>query len=208
MKYSQDIKQEALSRYKCGSDSVKNIIEDLNVPRSTLYYWIKQEAVLPSCRYAKQPAVSQKKYEDLRRHTAKLEQYVSAAKDINLSSLLTLDEKLELYDLHEGKYSSKILCEVLGISRGTYSKRIVNHKNPTVSEEHRAAVKERVIEIFDKSQQRYGSDKILALLVSYIFFEHSLPHCSITVFPKSAESAFVLFTSAPRFFFCASFSSA
>lgn len=53
MKYSQDIKQEALSRYKCGSDSVKNIIEDLNVPRSTLYYWIKQEAVLPSCRYAK-----------------------------------------------------------------------------------------------------------------------------------------------------------
>ena len=90
MKYSQDIKQEALSRYKCGSDSVKNIIEDLNVPRSTLYYWIKQEAVLPSCRYAKQPAVSQKKYEDLRRHTAKLEQYVSAAKDINLSSLLTL----------------------------------------------------------------------------------------------------------------------
>ena len=164
MKYSQDIKQEALSRYKCGSDSVKNIIEDLNVPRSTLYYWIKQEAVLPSCRYAKQPAVSQKKYEDLRRHTAKLEQYVSAAKDINLSSLLTLDEKLELYDLHEGKYSSKILCEVLGISRGTYSKRIVNHKNPTVSEEHRAAVKERVIEIFDKSQQRYGSDKILALL--------------------------------------------
>ena len=128
MKYSQDIKQEALSRYKCGSDSVKNIIEDLNVPRSTLYYWIKQEAVLPSCRYAKQPAVSQKKYEDLRRHTAKLEQYVSAAKDINLSSLLTLDEKLELYDLHEGKYSSKILCEVLGISRGTYSKRIVGRR--------------------------------------------------------------------------------
>ena len=83
---------------------------------------------MPSCRYAKQPAVSQKKYEDLRRHTAKLEQYVSAAKDINLSSLLTLDEKLELYDLHEGKYSSKILCEVLGISRGTYSKRIANHK--------------------------------------------------------------------------------
>ena len=74
MKCSQDIKQEALSRYKCGSDSVKNIIEDLNVPRSTLYYWIKQEAVLPSCRYAKQHAVSQKKYEDLRRHTAKLEQ--------------------------------------------------------------------------------------------------------------------------------------
>ena len=31
MKYSQDIKQEALSRYKCGSYSVKNIIEDLNV---------------------------------------------------------------------------------------------------------------------------------------------------------------------------------
>lgn len=108
--------------------------------------------------------MSQKEYEDLCRHTAKLGQYVSAAKDISLSSLLTLDEKLELYNLYEGKYSSKILCEVLGISRGTYLKRIVNHKNPTVCEEHRAAVKERVIEIFDKSRQRYGADKILAVL--------------------------------------------
>lgn len=40
---------------------------------------------------------------EIRLIQAIVEQYVSAAKDINLSSLLTLDEKLELYDLHEGK---------------------------------------------------------------------------------------------------------
>lgn len=161
--YSQDIKQEALSRYNCGSESVQSIIEDLSIPLSTLYYWIKQQ-VLPSCRYAKKPAVSQKEYEDLRRHAAKLEQYVSAAKDIGLSSLLTLDEKLELYGLYEGKYSAKILCEVLGISRGTYSNRIVNHREPAYVSEHRAEIKERLVEIFDNSQQRYGADKILAVL--------------------------------------------
>ena len=161
--YSKELKKSVLEEMHSGS-SVSDISGKYAISRSTLYSWKREGKELPSCKYAKKQAVSQKDYEDLRRHAAKLEQFVSASKDIGLSYLLTLDEKLELYDIYKGSYSAKLLCEILGISRGTYSNRIVNHKVPTYSTEHRAEVKERVIEIFDKSQQRYGSDKILATL--------------------------------------------
>ena len=78
--------------------------------------------------------------------------------------MLPLDEKIELFYEYQEKYSAKVLCEVLGISRGTYSNRIVNQKDPVFWSEHRAEIEKRVIEIFDKSQQRFGADKILATL--------------------------------------------
>lgn len=108
--------------------------------------------------------MSQKDYADLLRHTKKLEKIVSATKELSLNSLLTLEEKLELFYEYQDQYSSKVLCEVLGISRGTYSNCIVNQKNPVFWSEHRAEIEKRVIEVFDKSQQRFGADKILATL--------------------------------------------
>lgn len=170
--YSEKIKAAVISEYHSGAQVV-SLSEKYGVSQSTIYSWTSKSATLPSSKYAKKPAVRQKDYEDLRRHSEKLEQIVSAFKELYLCSLLTLDEKLGLYYEYQGKYSSKVLCEVLGLSRGTYSKRIVNHREPSYTAEHRAEVKERLTEIFDNSQQHFGADKLLAVLQKKVFIPQS-----------------------------------
>lgn len=176
--YSEKIKAAVISEYHSGAQVV-SLSEKYGVSQSTIYSWTSKSATLPSSKYAKKPAVRQKDYEDLRRHSEKLEQIVSAFKELYLCSLLTLDEKLGLYYEYQGKYSSKVLCEVLGLSRGTYSKRIVNHREPSYTAEHRAEVKERLTEIFDNSQQRFGADKLLAVLQKEGFHTSKQTVCSI-----------------------------
>lgn len=176
--YSEEIKAAVIGEYHSGAQVV-SLSEKYGVSQSTIYSWTSKSVTLPSSKYAKKPAVRQKDYEDLRCHSEKLEQIVSAFKELYLFSLLTLDEKLGLYYEYQGKYSSKVLCEVLGLSRGTYSKRIVNHREPSYTAEHRAEVKERLTEVFDNSQQRFGADKLLAVLQKEDFHTSKQTVCSI-----------------------------
>lgn len=63
------------------------------------------------------------------------------------------------------EYSARVLCEALSIARGTYhKKRIVKQDNPTVYAQRRKEISEQVRAVFQESDQRYGADKIVAVL--------------------------------------------
>ena len=42
MKYSTEMKENAISRYQSGKETTTSIISELGIPRSTFYGWIKE----------------------------------------------------------------------------------------------------------------------------------------------------------------------
>ena len=76
----------------------------------------------------------------------------------------SLQEKLqELAKLH-GQYSVHALCEALCVSRGTFYNHIFRRKEVTAYDKRRAEMKEHIQAAFDESQQRFGANKIAAVL--------------------------------------------
>ena len=63
-----------------------------------------------------------------------------------------------------GQYSVHALCEALCVSRGTFYNHIFRRKEVTAYDKRRAEMKEHIQAAFDESQQRFGANKIAAVL--------------------------------------------
>lgn len=63
----------------------------------------------------------------------------------------------DLYSVHE-------LCEALDVSRGTFYNHIFRRVDRSKYEEEKTQLMLKVKQIFDDSEQRYGADKIRAVL--------------------------------------------
>ena len=63
-----------------------------------------------------------------------------------------------------GQYSVHALCEALCVSRGTFYNHIFRRKEVTAYDKRRAEMKEHMQTAFDESQQRFGANKIAAVL--------------------------------------------
>ncbi len=94
----------------------------------------------------------------------KLEKKIEIFQRVNCTVLAPLQEKLqELAKLH-GQYSVHALCEALCVSRGTFYNHIFRRKDVTAYDKRRAEMKEHIQTAFDESQQRFGANKIAAVL--------------------------------------------
>ena len=62
------------------------------------------------------------------------------------------------------QFSVHTLCEALDVSRGTFYNHIFRRTEVTVNDKRREQLREQVNEIFEESQQRYGANKICAIL--------------------------------------------
>lgn len=64
-----------------------------------------------------------------------------------------------------GEYSGYILCEAMDVPRGTFYNHIYRNKREQSSySERRAILRMAIHEVFDESQQRFGAEKINAVL--------------------------------------------
>lgn len=75
-----------------------------------------------------------------------------------------LQEKLQKLAKLYGQYSVHALCEALCVSRGTFYNHIFRRKEVTAYDKRRAEMKEHVRAAFDESHQRFGANKIAAVL--------------------------------------------
>ena len=93
-----------------------------------------------------------------------MEQKIEILQRVNCTVSAPLQEKLqELAKLH-GQYSVHALCEALCVSRGTFYNHIFRRKEVTAYDKRRAEMKEHIQTAFDESQQRFGANKIAAVL--------------------------------------------
>lgn len=77
-----------------------------------------------------------------------------------LEILARLHEQFEQYSVHE-------LCEALNISRGTFYNHIFRKVDRTKYLEEQQALMLQVQQVFDKSKQRYGAEKIRVTLAEH-----------------------------------------
>ncbi len=149
-----------LKEYKAKTP-VSQIVIKNNIPRSTIYYWIKKYKQIKNLDEIKYVSA----YENEKKKNLKLLQINQVLKLVNCTINSSLQTKLkELEKLH-GKFSVRVLCEALDVSRGTFYNHILrNKKEKTSYAKRRQVLSDEILKIHEESRGLFGSDKIVAVL--------------------------------------------
>lgn len=160
MQLSIKEKQALVARYHAG-ESAAEICADVGVARSTFYTWLKPYTTTTT---ATGYTVSQPEFNKMKQKIQKLEQKVEILQKVNCTASAPLQEKLQELAKLYGQYSVHALCEALCVSRGTFYNHIFRRKEITAYDKRRAEMKEHIKVAFDESDQRFGANKIAAVL--------------------------------------------
>ena len=139
---------------------VADIAADTGVPRSTIYAWLKKEAVGSADR--EDPA---KALKALKRKVARLEGIIEILKKVGCTAADPLDKKLPAFEMLHGQYSVHMLCEALDVPRGTFYNFILrNKRSNTWYAQRREKLRTEIQRIYDDSHQVFGAAKICAVM--------------------------------------------
>ena len=162
MRYNNSKKQELVSQYYNGK-SVTEICQEHQISRSTFYSWIQAYRPVESKNSAR--TVTPKDFDSLLRRCEKQEQIIAVLKSIPAIANATTQEKLAVLESLYGQFSVHVLCEALDVPRGTFYNHIKRNKRDNSSyAKHREELRTAIQEIFEESRQRFGSEKICAVL--------------------------------------------
>lgn len=160
MRWSMEEKQSLVARYQAG-ESVVEICADTGVARSTFYTWIKPfTTTTTDSGYV----VSQQEFIKMKQRIQKLEQKIEILQKVGCTASAPLQEKLQELAKLYGQYIVHALCEALCVSRGTFYNHIFRRKEVTAYDKRRAEMREHIKMVFDESFQRFGANKIAAVL--------------------------------------------
>ena len=165
LRFTAQEKEEIVEQYWRG-ESTKSLCAHYNVPRSTLYSWLRPYKRLETFDPTTRSDITQKEYADLKRHADKQDKILEVIRISGCSPSAPLEEKLVAFRNLQDQYSARVLCDALNISRGTYHNRIINQENTTTYERCRKEISVQVLEIFEESEQRYGANKIVEVLAT------------------------------------------
>ena len=161
-KLSNQEKSDIVAAYGNGQ-TVASLCIQHNIPRSTIYLWIKRHQTL---RSSTPTSVSYNDYYNLKRRTDKLDELLKVTKAAGCGTSAPLQEKLAALEKLHGQFSVHALCEALGVARGTFYNHIFRRKDVTYYDKRREDMREHIKTVFDESRQRYGADKVCAVLAN------------------------------------------
>ncbi len=159
-KYTTKDKETVISLFMNGTP-VSKLTVDTNIPRSTIYRWIKesQASADESNEY------SPMNYYQLQRKYKKLESIVEILQRVNCKPTDSLSVKLSEMEPLYGQYSVHTLCDALCVPRGTFYNHVLRRKKTAKWYEiRREEFRERIQQIYDESKQIFGPQKICAVL--------------------------------------------
>ena len=132
----------------------------LDIPKSTIYTWIKREQQHQRKAQEKLPL---KSYRLLEQKVKRLENTIEILKSVLSPATLPLHKKVELIEQLQKKYSLRMICDALGFNRGTYYYRVLRD-NQTLYEKRKEELKPLIQKIYDDNHQIFGAEKITAIL--------------------------------------------
>ena len=115
--YTTELKENLVQRYNSG-ESVATIISDTQIPRSTLYSWIRESKESQTLVSPKE--CTKRQIARLETKIASLEERLQILKSVDCSVRSPLKEKLKCLESLSGQFSVHALCDALDVSRGTY----------------------------------------------------------------------------------------
>ena len=162
-KYSAEFKKKTIQRYEKGV-SIKILSQELGVSQSTIYQWRKQYCSIQTPNRTYTPA----EFDAVTRRLTKLEHEMEIIKASGYLSRVPLQEKLVtlegIYKQENNPYSVYELCEALDVARGTFYNHIFRRADRSKREKEQQELMLKVQQIFDDNQQRFGAEKIRAVL--------------------------------------------
>ncbi|MDN6363765.1 MAG: IS3 family transposase [Tetragenococcus koreensis] len=146
--FTPEFKKQIVDLYRSGK-SRKEIIDDYDLTPSAFDKWVRQHAQSGSFKEKDNLTPEQQELRELRKENTQLKM----ENDILKQAALIFGRKLEVIKQNKHKYSISAMCQVLGISRGSYYYEV----KKKVSE---ADLEQAIIEEFAKSRNSYGTRKL------------------------------------------------
>lgn len=122
-KYTDEQKQDIINRYVNG-ESVLDIATASQIPRSTIYSWIKEN----QNNNGKKKEVNLRNFRVLEKKVARLESIIEILQSIDCTANPPLDIKLAALEELYGQYSVHMICDALKVPRGTFYNHIFRNK--------------------------------------------------------------------------------
>jgi putative transposase len=158
-KYSDSEKQQIIDRYR-GGESVAVLSFVTATPRSTIYSWIKRASDDEGKK-----RLPNKTYRTFENKVSRLEGTIEILQKSGCRTDDPLKAKLRAIEELYGQYSVHLLCDTLGVPRGTFYNYLTrNKRDNTWYAKRREKLKIKIQEVYDDSHQIFGAAKIAALL--------------------------------------------
>jgi len=165
MKYTAAQKQSLIERYHAG-ESAATLCLQSGVPRSTFYSWLKPQRTT-AVGYNQPTEITLSEFVKLKSHAARLEKMIEVLKTVQCTATSPTQEKLAALEKLHGQYSIHLICEALDVPRGTFYNHILRNKRENKSYQfRRAQLSEQIMQVYNESNQIFGSKKIRAVLCS------------------------------------------
>lgn len=156
--YPTELKVQTVRRYEKG-ESIKALSQELHIAQSTLYQWRKEYCSIKTPKRTYTPT----EFDAISRRLRKLEHYMEIIRQTGYLSSIPLQKKLatleELYNRPENPFSVHELCDTLDVARGTFYNRIFRKADKSKYQEEQAQLMLKVKQVFDDSEQRFGSEE-------------------------------------------------
>ena len=162
--------KDAINKRCLEGESVSVVAAEMNVPRSTLYLWVKDAkaaAAEQEQKHLDSKALDQREYFKLKERVIKLEGMLEVLKTASSVIDMPLADKLKILDeLYQNEtYSVRLMCEALEVPRGTFYNYIKRgKKGNTVAARRREEMRQKITAIFYDTNQVFGAPKITAIL--------------------------------------------
>lgn len=161
--FTKEVQEKALKEYHSGKNA-REICEEYKLSRSCLYKWIKANKVHQDKKTGNK--FTYKQFESLRRQLYKLTRENEILKFAYEHFSPSLKQKLEIADLLNGKYKTKEMCRVIQVDHSTFYNHDRRRVKVTQNQIRDTQLKMQISEIYNKSEGRFGPNKIFKKLKS------------------------------------------
>ena len=159
MKEQEKLKATVLKLYSAGT-KVADIVTQTGVPRSTVYYWIKNG--IPK----ELSSLNLRDYHFLKQKCERQEKIIAILKSAPCAATAPLQERLAAIEqMVSDEYNVNTLCEALDVAKGTYYNHTLrNKRGDTKSAQRRCELFPIIEQIYHESNQTYGAGRITVVM--------------------------------------------
>ena len=151
---SIELKRKVVEDYKANIP-VRDICKKYGIPRSTIYFWLKNEKIIQNSS-----TIKYQDYYDLQHKYEKLKLEFEIYEKLHCFKDSTNIEKEVAISKFIGKYPIKAMCRVLNIPTDTLYNYHFRRKIVTNNQIRDDQLKEKIYKVFKESGERFGAKKI------------------------------------------------
>ena len=157
--YSKQEKERIIKQHESGI-SITSIHNSTGIARSTLHNWINEYNSKKDIK-----PLNRGDYNKLKMHCEKLENIIQILKICGCTVDAPLSQRYEVIKGLSSVYSITTLCNALNVPKGSYYNHILRNKNDDTLAARRIKELTPVVEeIYNESNQTFGSGKIAAIM--------------------------------------------